>query len=465
MSGRSHNTCFQRQSWFVLPWVLTSFAVCLCSGSSASADDLGPNPVLAKQLTEMLTSGFGRGAAALKGAQRQFDSAKDQAPKDPRVDFAYGLVLLKQLKNKDALERFQSATEVDGPEFWPAWQALVWSHFVAKDYSSGYSRLTELAKRLSRSQEDLVEREQVAEWIGQVLAALQKSVDTLKQREALLREDELLAEILGPALSPAVSRGKSSVHAMHALMEGDVQQAREIAQAKEEKERAEREKQVAKDLEASAEKRESLKKTAEDAKKYLDQQLAAFDKQLTRLEKDYEFLQKRVMSLTASQLQIGTEMSLLSQQAGALSNNGNGNGGRNGNANAQLAQVYQQRMGVLELQQIRYQVDMDQTLASTMAVSQRAQMVVGQRNAAVRQYERATGQIVQQDSAIDKWQDRLKKDGEKLKEQPKPKAGPVANKIQQARSFRTYVDLDLNQERDRLLDTFAVAQSEKPDSQ
>lgn len=462
MSGRSRNTCFQRQARFVLPWVLISVFAFWGSGNSASADDLGPNPVLAKQLTEMLTTGFGRGAAALKGAQRQFDSAKDQAPKDPRVDFAYGLVLLKQLKNKDALEHFQSATEVDGPEFWPAWQALVWSHFVAKDYSSGYSRLTELAKRLSRSQEDLVEREQVAEWIGQVLAALQKSVDTLKQREALLREDELLAEILGPALTPAVSRGKSSVHAMHALMEGDVQQAREIAQAKEEKERAEREKQVAKDLEASAEKRESLKKTAEDAKKYLDQQLAAFDKQLTRLEKDYEFLQKRVMSLTTSQLQIGTEMNLLSQQAGVLSNNGNG--GRNGNSNAQLAQVYQQRMGALELQQIRYQVEMDQTLASTMAVSQRAQMVVGQRNAAVRQYERATGQLVQQDSAIDKWQDRLKKDGEKLKEQPKPKAGAVANKIQQARSFRTYVDLDLNQERDRLLDTFAVALSEKPDS-
>ncbi|HEY4263358.1 MAG TPA: hypothetical protein VGM98_24560, partial [Schlesneria sp.] len=324
-------------------------------------------------------------------------------------------------------------------------------------YSSGYSRLTEFAKRLSRSQVELVEREQAAEWIGQVLAALQKSVDTVKQREALLREDETLAEILGPALNPAVARGKSSVHAMHALMEGDVQQAREIAQAKEEKEHAEREKQVAKDFEASTEKREALKKTAEDTKKYMDQQLAAFDKQLTRLERDYEFLQKRVMSITASQLQLGTEMSLLSQQSGALSNNNRG-------GNGVLAQVYQQRMNVLEVQQIRYQVDMDQTLASTMAVSQRAQMVVGQRSAAVRQYERATGQIVQQDSAIDKWQDRLKKDGEKLKEQPKPKAGPVANKIQQARSFRTYVDLDLIQERDRVLDSLGIAMSEKPDA-
>ncbi len=457
MFRRSHNCCFQSKPWFSLPCVIALVVVGGALSRPAAAEDLGHDPVLGKRLTEMFATGFGRGTTALKSAQRQYDSAKDQAPKDPRVDYAYGLVLLKQLKNKEALEHFQLATAVDGAEFWPAWQALAWSHFIAKDYSSGYSRLTEFAKRLSRSPADLVEREQEAEWIGRVLAALQKSVDTVKQREALLREDETLAEILGPALNPAVARGKSSVHAMHALMEGDVQQAREIAQAKEEKELAEREKQVAKDFEASTEKREALKKTAEDAKKYMDQQLATFDKQLTRLERDYEFLQKRVMSITASQLQLGTEMNLLSQQAGALSNNNRG-------GNGQLAQVYQQRMNVLEIQQIRYQLDMDQTLGSTMAVSQRAQMVVGQRSAAVRQYERATGQIVQQDSAIDKWQDRLKKDGEKLKEQPKPKAGPVANKIQQARSFRTYVDLDLIQERDRLLDSLGIAMSEKPDA-
>jgi hypothetical protein len=457
MFRRSQNTRFQWKPWFSLPCVIALVVFCGAAPRPASADELRPDPVLGKRLTEMFVAGFGRGTTALKSAQRQYESAKEQSPKDPRVDYAYGLVLLKQLKNKEALEHFQLATAVDGPEFWPAWQALAWSHFVAKDYPSGYSRLTEFAKRLSRSQADLVEREQEAEWIGQVLAALQKSVDTVKQREALLREDETLAEILGPDLNPAVARGKLSVHAMHALMEGDVHHAREIAQAKEEKEHAEREKQVAKDFEASTEKREALKKTAEDAKKYMDQQLAAFDKQLTRLERDYEFLQKRVMSITASQLQLGTEMSLLSQQSGALSNNNRG-------GNGQLAQVYQQRMSALEIQQIRYQLDMDQTLASTMAVSQRAQMVVGQRSAAVRQYERATGQIVQQDSAIDKWQDRLKKDGEKLKEQPKPKAGPVANKIHQARSFRTYVDLDLIQERDRLLDSLGIAMSEKPDA-
>jgi hypothetical protein len=44
-----------------------------------------------------------------------------------------------------------------------------------------------------------------------------------------------------------------------------------------------------------------------------------------------------------------------------------------------------------------------------------------------------------------------------LKTAPKGKGPQVAGKVQQARSFKTYVDLDLNLERDRLLDSYGVA--------
>lgn len=58
----------------------------------------------------------------------------------------------------------------------------------------------------------------------------------------------------------------------------------------------------------------------------------------------------------------------------------------------------------------------------------------------------------------------MKKDGEKLKEQPKPKASAVTKKVQQAKSFRTYVDMDLNMERDRVLESFGIAMTDKPDA-
>lgn len=436
----------------------------LCPHGPALAAEPSSAPVetdirIGQRLVEMFQAGFGRGTSSLKDARRYYDGVLEESKGDARVEYAFGLVLLKQLKNKEALSQFHAATRSSGPEYLPAWQALVWSHLVARDYASGYGQLREFSRRLAdpKSQVNQVQREEAAEWIGRVIAALQKSVDTVKQREALLREDESLKEILGPALQPFLARGKADVHSLHALMEEDVQQTRELAQAREQKERAEKEIQVAKELEASAEKREALKKTAEELKTYLDERLAAYDKQLTRMERDYEFLQKRILSITASQVQVNAEMGLLSEQLANANNNT-----RNRNGAGQLATTYQQRMAVLEVQSIRYQLELDQSLAATAQASQRAQAIVSQRTAAIQQYERATGQVVKQDSALDLWQDRLKKDGEKLKTPSKGKLAPVVGKIQQARSFRTYVEMDLILERDRVLDSFGVAAPDQP---
>lgn len=426
--------------------------VCALMASYVSAAD--PD-VVGRKIAEMFQVGFERGSNPQKEARRLYESALSLSKNDPRVDYAFGLVLLKQVKNKEAMSQFQQAVNSSGSTYLPAVQALIWMNFVAKDYPAGYEQLRSYAKRVATSEMETSEKEQAAEWIGQVLAALQMSVDSIKQRDTLKREDEAVTGLLGTSLKSALSDGRVRVHSLHALMEGDIQQAREIAQAKEQKERADKEAQVAKNLESSAEKREELKKSSEDSKKAFEQQIAAFDKQLARLERDYDFLQKRVLSLTASQIQINGEMALLSQQStSAQPRNANPFGQQ------QLAQAYQQRMSLLEAQAFRYQFELDQTLASTINLSQRAQVVAGQRTATVRQYERLTGQIVQQDSALDKWQERLKKDGEKLKEQPKPK-GAVTNKVQQVKSFRTYVDLDLNLERDRVLDSFGVAMPDK----
>ncbi len=417
------------------------------------------NSIAGEHLVEMFKVGFDPGPDHLKQARRKYDAAREAAKGDPRIDYAFGLVLVKQMRNQEAVLQFQAVTRQSRTECWPAWQALIWVHLISKDYVAGHERLKDYVRLIADPQltVDQDERQQAAEWIGQVVAALKKSVDTVKQREALVRLDESMQEILGPNLQSSFERGKQGVQTLNSVMEEDVQQTREAAQAKSQKERAEKEAQVAKDLEASAEKREVLKKSAEDGKKYFDEQLAAFDKQLTRLERDYDFLQKRALSISTSQLQLNAEFALLEKQT----NNTNNTNSRNSRS-AGLTQAYQQRKAVLEVQQVKYQVELDQTMVAAVAVSQKAQAVAGQRVATVKQYERATGQLVQQDSKLDQWQDRLKKDGDKLKAPAKNKPAVVTTKIQQTRSFRTYVDLDLALERDRLLDSFGVAMPEKP---
>lgn len=417
----------------------------------SDASQAAPDSPTARALIELFATGYGRGPNSLKESRRLYESARDAAKGSDKVEYAFGLVLLKQLRNKDALSQFQTVTR-QTPDFLPAWQAMIWMHFVSKEYPQGYERIKEFAKRLTdaKSRVDLADRQASAEWIGQVVAALQKSADTVKQREASLREDEALKEILGADLQTAFEAGKNSVHLLHATLEDDVQQSREQAVAKQEKDRADKQTQVAKDLESSAERREALKKSAEEQKKYLTEQLAGFDKQLTRLEKDYDFLQKRNLALTATQLELNTEMELLTQQT-------------TGNARPApaVAQAMEQRKAAIGIQLLKAQVELDQTMVAAMGVSQKAQILIDQRNTTVRQFERATGQLVEQDAALNKWQDRLKKDGEKLKKPSTGKTASVASKVQQARSFRTYVDLDLNLERDRLLETCGVIPSEK----
>lgn len=78
------------------------------------------------------------------------------------------------------------------------------------------------------------------------------------------------------------------------------------------------------------------------------------------------------------------------------------------------------------------------------------------------QYQQATGEIVEADAGAEKWKERTlnqAKSLKKAKETAKPPA-PTA-KIQVAKTFRTYVELDLFAERTKLLSSFGIVASEK----
>lgn len=410
------------------------------------------------RLVEMFTAGYGRGTDAASEARRLYSLARTESKNDPRVEYAYGLVLLKQLKPKDAMSHFQVAAKPSGPESWPARQALIWCQFVAHEESAGYKGLSDFAKSLAAAKEESPERDLFVTWIGQVIAAQQKSAETVKKREVAAREEESLKKILGEKQLPHFEKGAADVHTLYVLLDNDVQQSRDATETRQKAERVEKQAQVTEQLEGAAEKRESLKKTAEEWKKQLDDQVAEYDKQLTRLERDYDFLQQRATSITALILQVNAELARTENQLNTHKKN------RNATAHVKAAE---QRKGVLEAQKFKYQIEADQTVVALAGVGQRAQGVLNQKASSIQQYELATGKLAQKDAALDKWQSRLKKDGEKLKSPPKSTPTPVASRLNQLRSFRTYVDLDLIQQRDRLLATFSVEIPEpvKPDAQ
>lgn len=422
-----------------------------CIESLHAAD--GPVPsqksmLIGKQLGELFEKGYLRGPNSLKEAQRLYDAARGQAPGDARIEFAYGLVMLKQFRNKEALVQFQAATNQPGAPYWPAWRALIWSHFTAKDYPAGYARQLEFARRLAKS--DDAEVRSSVEWIGRAVVALEKASESVKHKQTLDQHEESLREILGEKWLADYEAGKAETRSMHVLLEEGLQQTREKTLEKKEQERLGKQTQVTKELEASQEKRDALKKTAEDAKKVFDEQLKNYDKQLSAHERDYGLLEKKAQALVDAQLQAKREIASLELRI-MMSK-------PEQKANLQI------QINQLEGQKSQAQVEYNRTLFAAQGVNQKAQVLIGQRGTLVQQYEKATGQLVNQDASLDKWQGRLKKNEQKLTAPVNDKAPAVTSKTNQVRSFRTYVDLDLIAERDKVLESFGIKVSEPPEA-
>ena len=206
---------------------------------------------LGRRLIDFFDEGYKRGPKVLPEAQRRYETLRGESQNDPRIDYAFGLVHLRQLKNKEAQTQFLLATKRTGEPYWPAWQALIWTHGTAKETTVAYERLTEMAKRLvqiDNAPEDAAVAEQF-DWIGQSMAAFEKMTDTPKAREAWLRQDEALRELLGEKLLAAYNSGQDEVHTRHALLEDDIRSTRDKTLEKREQERVDQQTKTEKDLE------------------------------------------------------------------------------------------------------------------------------------------------------------------------------------------------------------------------
>src|SRR5262245_18518675 len=123
----------------------------LLSTASSAAELL---PKTAEQIRDLLEVGFERGQHALPAAKALVEPLQKSGDTAPDLAYAYGLVLLKQFKPKEAIGQFRRAADNPDTLHCPAWQALIWTHFSAKETALGYDRVFELAKRLKSAPAD-----------------------------------------------------------------------------------------------------------------------------------------------------------------------------------------------------------------------------------------------------------------------------------------------------------------------
>src|SRR5712691_12449481 len=128
-------------------WLSVLVLGCCCAVSFAAL-----SPSTAKSVREILEVGFEPGRESLPKAKSIHDTVVKSGDKSPAIAYAFGLVLLKQFNPKEAVEQFRLAAEHPDAPYWPAWQALIFTHFAAKETTAGYDRLFDFAKRLQQTQ-------------------------------------------------------------------------------------------------------------------------------------------------------------------------------------------------------------------------------------------------------------------------------------------------------------------------
>lgn len=415
------------------------------TATAISADALTADSKLGRRVDEMFQVGFARGPRAMEKTQQLCDTLRAESPNDPRIDYAQGIVLLKLLRNKEAKSAFQLATKRTGAPYLPAWQALIWSYFVVKEYDDGYDRVVEFSKLVEKS-DGLTEddRRACTYWIGHLMAAVEMTLD-FPGRESWMQTEKRILGQTSERFVDAYNSGKEDVHARHMVLEDDIRQTREKEKERQAEIQGKKQVQVDKSLDAAKQKRDDLKKSAEDMKEEFEEQSANFKKQMERLEREYAMLERRSMSLM-------TQMLTLDQQINLFQNNRSSNS------------VSVQNLAAIQNRRAMADVEFQLTAAAAQQLSSRAQKMTEERSEFVAQYEKTTGDIVKEDAGVQKWKERTEKQADELKKsakKPKPPAPALAAKIQAVTSFKTYLDLDLTLERDKVLQSYGIARDAK----
>lgn len=401
-----------------------------------------------QHLRKMLDEGTQVGKSHLQAAQRQFEAAQRlRGESDPRLQYGYGLVLLRQFQFPAAAEQFAAAAKHPNTPFLPAWRALVWSSLNAKQQDEALKRLADFARFLNDAPAEVADKAakgDAALWIGQVVEALRKTADSPAQVETIAKLDLLLQDLLGDDLLTEYEQGQWFVQGRYAQLSQDLERLRRQTANQQQVGKQAQQERIALDREGVQQKKETLARTADDWKKWLDEQTADFDKQLGQLEKDYNHLDGRAKSLAQSSLLAAREITLLRLRTNI------------GQKSSPRQLALDQLIGQRELQIVRYQTDQTANTQQMNLIRQKALQVLDQRAAAVRRYELATGQIVKQNESLKKWNDRLKKEAQRVAESPVGKSTKLSTLESRLRAFGTYVELDLETEKERLLASFAA---------
>jgi hypothetical protein len=431
--------------WLLFAILSPAFA----ADPSQTADSARVSPPSAAALGRVLNVGFAAGREKMSAAGSQWSRIPPADRNDPRVDYAWGLVLLKHRRTREAERQFQTAAARTTPAYLPASQAVVWLQLARKQYVPGFKSLRAFIDSVAddkRPAADAAERLSAAEWTGRAIAALNEIPLTDRQKADVKRLDVAAEQQFRDRMLAAYRKGKQAVKSLAGELSVDAVKTRVLAGKKLAKKEKQTRKEIASRKDDVDKSQESLKLTAEQWKDWLEDQEKQTKRSLTRGTKELAILESRRASLTRSYLLAARQKTLLL----ATMRRGDPNSERTTPITPSANDI---ALGRIQQTLAAYELQYQRTVQQMNATRQAAATAVQNYRAAVKRYHTATGKIAKSNTELAKLESHLKQQERKLQQSNVKQVAAVKQMKKRQASFTTYVKFDVDAEKKRLLES------------
>jgi hypothetical protein len=420
----------------------------------------------AKEVRELLEFGWNVKQSGIDRAQQRFRAANELCPTDPRAAYALGLVLLKHNKYDDALKQFDSVGTAAMQPYLPALRAAVWLRVLRKSYEPATSHMIDLARALGQAEPEPLPNwvaSELAIWSGRVVGYLEGPADS-RNADALTEKCALeMREILSADHWELFMSARRDVLDEYAAKATAQERARMEAKRQQELAADKTKARLAVEAADAKQEKQEVEKNADDLERKLKEQLSGIDFQINSLLRDQERINTRIGYIANAVRLLDLELADLSaQRAQLLADSETQATGTAGTPKAaqNLATVDARLFAItaaIDLrarERLRYQFELDRLDVQLREIQRQGTWLVNRRQSLIHDYQTTSGKLYKERESIVAKERFLER---KKHEADKPATGSTTQVKalgQTAKAFRTYVDLNLDLEKQRLLSSF-----------
>jgi hypothetical protein len=239
---------------------------------------------------------------AVAAGWAQYEQLKSADPNDPRIDYAYALVLLNQHKYRDALPLVSRYLETGKGEL-GAYRVKMWAQIQDRRYPDVLDAAIALSQRIAEDTADGADSLEAARFLGTVFGYLELARPTVVHAELRLARRKLVLARLGESYTSVFDEGRDGVAKLVENLQ--TERANELKEVAAATERRQEEAKAVLDKHKTkiADQKETMQ-SSEEQLRDAQRQLNVLQTQLANLQSDRSRLSAQIIILQAQITQL-----------------------------------------------------------------------------------------------------------------------------------------------------------------